>query len=53
MVEVTAAGDEARKQYGRALARFTPLLEEGREYSGRQQPAAPTPSASRSAAPRR
>jgi AcrR family transcriptional regulator len=35
MVEVTAAGDEARKRYGQALARFTPLLEEGREYSGR------------------
>ncbi|MFI5028255.1 MAG: TetR/AcrR family transcriptional regulator [Solirubrobacterales bacterium] len=34
MVEVTAAGDEARKRYGQALARFTPLLEEGRKYSG-------------------
>jgi AcrR family transcriptional regulator len=36
MVEVIAAGDEARKRYGQALARFTPLLEEGRDYSGRK-----------------
>lgn len=36
MVEVIAAGDEARKRYGAALARFTPLLEEGRAYSGRE-----------------
>jgi AcrR family transcriptional regulator len=36
MVEVTAVGDEARKRYGQALARFTPLLEEGRKYSGRE-----------------
>jgi AcrR family transcriptional regulator len=36
MVEVTAAGDEARKRYTRALGRFTPLLEEGREFCGRQ-----------------
>lgn len=36
MVEVTATGDEARKRYGEALARFTPMLEEGRDYSGRQ-----------------
>jgi AcrR family transcriptional regulator len=35
MVEVTAAGDDARKRYGEALARFTPLLDEGREYSRR------------------
>lgn len=35
MVEVTAAGQEARERYRAALARFTPLLEEGREYSGR------------------
>ena len=33
MVEVTAAGDEARARYRAALARFTPFLEEGREYS--------------------
>ena len=33
MVEVTAAGDEARARYRGALARFTPFLEEGREYS--------------------
>jgi AcrR family transcriptional regulator len=36
MVEVTAAGDAARKRYGQALARFTPLLEEGRDYTGRR-----------------
>jgi AcrR family transcriptional regulator len=35
MVEVTAAGDEARERYRAALARFTPFLEEGRSYSGR------------------
>lgn len=34
MVEVTAAGDEARERYRAALARFTPFLEEGRAYSG-------------------
>ncbi len=34
MVEVTAAGDDARGRYRAALARFTPLLEEGRTYSG-------------------
>ena len=34
MVEVTAAGDEARERYRAALARFMPFLEEGREYSG-------------------
>jgi AcrR family transcriptional regulator len=33
MVEVTAAGDEARQLYGTALARFAPILDEGREYS--------------------
>jgi AcrR family transcriptional regulator len=35
MVEVTAAGDDARARYRAALARFTPFLEEGREYSSR------------------
>lgn len=35
MVEVTAAGDDARERYRAALARFTPFLEEGRAYSGR------------------
>ena len=34
MVEVTAAGDDARGRYRAALARFTPFLEEGRTYSG-------------------
>lgn len=34
MVEVTAAGDDARERYRAALARFTPFLEEGRVYSG-------------------
>jgi AcrR family transcriptional regulator len=34
MVEVTAAGDDARERYRAALARFTPFLEEGRSYSG-------------------
>jgi len=33
MVEVTAAGDDARARYRSALARFTPFLEEGRDYS--------------------
>jgi AcrR family transcriptional regulator len=33
MVEVTAAGDEVRARYRAALARFTPFLEEGREFS--------------------
>jgi AcrR family transcriptional regulator len=33
MVEVTAAGEDARARYRGALARFTPFLEEGREYS--------------------
>lgn len=41
MVEVTAAGDDARTRYRAALARFTPFLEEGREYStqGEELPA--------------
>jgi len=34
MVEVTAAGEDARERYRAALARFTPFLEEGRTYSG-------------------
>jgi len=34
MVEVTAAGDDARERYRAALARFTPFLEKGRTYSG-------------------
>jgi AcrR family transcriptional regulator len=34
MVEVTAAGEDARERYRTALARFTPFLEEGRTYSG-------------------
>ncbi len=34
MVEVTAAGDDARARYRGALARFTPFLEEGRVYTG-------------------
>jgi AcrR family transcriptional regulator len=34
MVEITAAGEDARERYRAALARFTPLLEAGREYSG-------------------
>ena len=37
MVEVTAAGDEARARYRAALARFTPFLEEGREYSSQAE----------------
>jgi AcrR family transcriptional regulator len=41
MVEVTAAGDDARARYRSALARFTPFLEEGRDYSsqGEELPA--------------
>jgi AcrR family transcriptional regulator len=35
MVEVTAVGDDVRSRYRAALSRFTPFLEEGREYSGR------------------
>ena len=34
MVEVTAAGDDARGRYRAALARFAPFLEKGRTYSG-------------------
>jgi AcrR family transcriptional regulator len=34
MVEVTAAGDDARERYRAMLARFTPFLEQGRTYSG-------------------
>jgi AcrR family transcriptional regulator len=33
MVEVTAAGDDARARYRSALGRFTPFLEEGRDYA--------------------
>lgn len=33
MVEVTAAGEDARARYRSALARFTPFFEEGRAYS--------------------
>jgi AcrR family transcriptional regulator len=34
MVEVTAAGDDARERYRTMLTRFTPFLEQGRTYSG-------------------
>jgi AcrR family transcriptional regulator len=34
MVEVTAAGDDARERYRALLTRFTPFLEKGRTYSG-------------------
>lgn len=37
MVEVTAAGDDARARYRAALARFTPFLEEGRDYSSQSE----------------
>jgi AcrR family transcriptional regulator len=37
MVEVTAAGDDARSRYRAALTRFTPFLEEGREYSRQEE----------------
>jgi AcrR family transcriptional regulator len=33
MVEVTAAGDDARERYRAMFARFTPFLEEGRAYA--------------------
>jgi AcrR family transcriptional regulator len=33
MIEVTAAGEEARARYRGALARFTPFVDEGRDYS--------------------
>jgi AcrR family transcriptional regulator len=36
MVEVIAAGDQARERYRAALGRFIPFLEEGREYSGQR-----------------
>ena len=41
MVEVTAAGDDARARYRAALSRFTPFLEEGRDYApgGEELPA--------------
>jgi AcrR family transcriptional regulator len=35
MVEGTAAGDGARRLYGKALSSFEPYLEEGREYAGK------------------
>jgi AcrR family transcriptional regulator len=34
MVEVTAAGDDARERYRAMFTRFTPFLEKGRTYSG-------------------
>jgi AcrR family transcriptional regulator len=34
MVEVTAAGDDARERYRTMLTRFTPFMEAGRTYSG-------------------
>lgn len=34
MVEVTAAGNDARERYRAMLTRFTPFLEAGRTYSG-------------------
>jgi AcrR family transcriptional regulator len=34
MVEVTAAGDDARERYRTMLTRFTPFMEQGRTYSG-------------------
>jgi hypothetical protein len=34
MVEVTAAGEDARERYRAALNRFMPMLEQGRAYSG-------------------
>jgi len=37
MVEVTAAGDDARARYRAALGRFAPFLEEGREYSSQEE----------------
>ncbi len=33
MIEVIAAGEEGRERYRTSLARFTPMLEEGREYA--------------------
>jgi AcrR family transcriptional regulator len=37
MVEVTAAGEDARERYRALLTRFTPFLEEGRTYSGQAE----------------
>ncbi|HEY7456108.1 MAG TPA: TetR/AcrR family transcriptional regulator [Solirubrobacterales bacterium] len=34
MIEVTAAGDDARERYRAMFTRFTPFLEQGRTYSG-------------------
>jgi AcrR family transcriptional regulator len=34
MVEVTAAGDDARERYRAMLTRFTPFMEKGRTWSG-------------------
>jgi len=34
MIEVTAAGDDARERYRAMFTRFTPFLEKGRTYSG-------------------
>lgn len=34
MVEVTAAGDDARERYRAMFTRFTPFLEKGRTYAG-------------------
>lgn len=45
MVEVTAAGEEARARYRGALGRFAPFVEEGRGYSA-QADELPTDTAS-------
>jgi AcrR family transcriptional regulator len=37
MVEVTAAGDDARERYRAMLTRFTPFFEKGRTYSGQNE----------------
>ena len=37
MVEVTAAGDDARERYRAMFTRFTPFLEKGRTYSGQNE----------------
>jgi AcrR family transcriptional regulator len=37
MVEVTAAGDDARERYRTMLTRFTPFMEAGRTYSGQAE----------------
>ena len=49
MVEVTAAGDDARERYRTMLTRFTPFLEEGRRTPARARNCRPTRRASRSA----